>query len=119
MSKSIYLIAYYYAKPKIKHTNKAGWMDNPKNIQYDEQVAIARKLKSKDITTAKVILDITNRSVYRNSWKTEANFDELFEHYYEGYKKYLDPVIEELGYEYVSVGFAKTLSTSTDTVSSS
>lgn len=103
MSKSIYLIAYYYIKPRTKQTQVAGWMDNQDNVQYDEQIAIARKIKNRDLTTAKVILDLSNRTVYKNSWKSEVGFDDLFEHYYEGYSKYLDPVIQELGYEFVAV----------------
>jgi hypothetical protein len=103
MSRSVYLIAYYSIKPKYKNTNRAGWMDNADNVQWDEQIAVANKLKPRDLQTAKVILDLANRSVYRNSWNSERSFDDLFEHYYDGYKKYLDPVIEQLGYEMVSV----------------
>jgi len=110
MSKSIYLVAYYYIKPNTKQTQKPGWMDDPNGFKYDEQIAIARRLKTKDLTTAKVILDLTNRTVYRNSWKSDTNFDDLFEHFYEGYSKYLDPVIKELGYEFVEVTKNETVS---------
>lgn len=101
MSRSIYLIAYYSIKPKHKNTSQAGWMDNPDNVQWDEQIAVSNKLKPRDLQTAKVILDLSNRTVYRNSWNSERGFDDLFEHYYDGYKKYLDPVIQQLGYEMV------------------
>jgi hypothetical protein len=103
MSRSVYLIAYYSIKPKYKNTNKAGWMDNADNVQWDEQIAVANKLKPRDLQTAKVILDLAKRTVYRNSWNSERSFDDLFEHYYDGYKKYLDPVIQQLGYEMVEV----------------
>ena len=103
MSRSVYLIAYYSVKPKTKNTNQAGWMNNPDNVQWDEQIAVATKLKNRDLQTAKVILDLANRTVYRNAWNTERSFDDLFEHYYDGYKKYLDPVIQQLGYEMVDI----------------
>ena len=78
-------------------------MDNADNVQWDEQIAVANKLKPRDLQTAKVILDLAQRTVYRNSWNSERSFDDLFEHYYDGYKKYLDPVIQQLGYEMVEV----------------
>ena len=79
-------------------------MSNADNVQWDEQIAVANKLKPRDLQTAKVILDLAKRTVYRNSWNSERSFDDLFEHYYDGYKKYLDPVIQQLGYEMVEVG---------------
>lgn len=101
--KSVYLIAYYTVKPKNSrvNTSQRGWMDNGDNVAWDEQVGIAVRLKTKDLTMAKVILDLADRSVYRNGWNNGKSFDDLFEHYYNGYQKYLDPVIQQLGYEMV------------------
>ena len=101
--KSVYLVAYYTMKPKSHRvqTQVKGWMDNQDNVAWDEQVGITTKLKSKDISMAKVILDLSNRNVYRNGWNNGKGFDDLFEHYYQGYQRYLDPVIKELGYEMV------------------
>lgn len=102
MSKSIYLIAYYTITPKERvRTAQPGWMDNPNNVSWNEQIAIARKVKPRDLQMAKVILDLGNRTVYRNTWRHDVSFDDLFEHFYNGYQKYLDPVIKELGYEMV------------------
>lgn len=102
--RSIYLVAYYMMKPKTHRVNTSvkGWMSNPNNISYEEQIAVTNRLKDKDLNMAKVILDLTNRSVYRNSWSEERSFDDLFEHFYSGYPQYLDPVIKQLGYEMVS-----------------
>ncbi len=98
--KNVYLVAYYVCKPKNKYVNTSvkGWMDNKDNVAWDEQINITLKLKNRDLTTAKVILDLSNRSVYRNSWNSNKSFDELFSHFYSGYQKYLDPVVQELGY---------------------
>jgi hypothetical protein len=102
--KTVYLVAYYVCKPKNKYVNTSekGWMDNADNVAWDEQIGITVKLKNRDVTTAKVILDLSNRTVYRNGWKTDKSFNELFEHFYTGYQKYLDPVIKELGYTMVN-----------------
>lgn len=100
---SIYLVAYYMMKPKHSRINTSikGWMNDPNNVAYDEQIAVVTKLKNKDLNTAKVILNLSNCSVYRNNWSDNKSFNELFEHFYAGYQKYLDPVIAQLGYEMV------------------
>lgn len=97
-------MAYYMIKPKHNRvaTQVKGWMSDSDNVAYDEQIAVAVKLKKNDLQTAKIILDLSNRTVYRNSWNNGKSFDDLFEHFYTGYQKYLDPVINQLGYEMVS-----------------
>lgn len=104
MQKSVYLIAYYSVKPKDSrvNTSQKGWMSQDGNVAYDEQITVAKRLKTKDLQMAKVILDLSERTVFRNSWNNGKGFDDLFEHYYSGYQKYLDPVIDQLGYEMVS-----------------
>lgn len=77
-------------------------MSQDGNVAYDEQITVAKRLKTKDLQMAKVILDLSERTVFRNSWNNGKGFDDLFEHYYSGYQKYLDPVIDQLGYEMVS-----------------
>ena len=101
--KNVYLVAYYMMKPKHSRisTHVKGWMSNGDNVSYEKQIAVTLKLKPKDISSAKVILDLSNRSVYRNSWNNGKTFEDLFEHFYNGYQKYLDPVIHQLGYEMV------------------
>lgn len=101
-TKSIYLIAYYYNKPKgHAKTAQSGWMKDRDNINYEEQIAVSNKLKKADLQLAKVILDLSNKTVYRNAWNDGKDFDTIFEHYYQGYQRYLDPVINQLGYEMV------------------
>ena len=82
MSKqNIYLVAQYYMKPKAHvRTHKKGWMDNPENIRYDEKVEISRGLRTKDLS-AKIVLDLTNKSVYRNGFATDRPFDEIFKYF--------------------------------------
>ena len=48
--KNIYLIAQYMMKPQPHaNTSKKGWMDNPENVRYDEQVAFTRGLRPRDM----------------------------------------------------------------------
>ena len=110
----VYLVAYYMMKPKHNRVNTSvrGWMDNSDNVAYEEQIAVTTKLKPKDINTAKIILDLGSRTVYRNGWGDNKSFEQLFSHFYSGYQKYLDPVIAQLGYEMVKQENA--LETATD-----
>lgn len=100
---TVYLVAYYSLRPRHRRvrTEKAGWMKNPDNVSYDESISITTKLKNRDIDTAKIILDLTNQKVYRNGWGDNKTFESLFEHFYSGYKQYLDPVMTKLGYDVI------------------
>jgi len=102
-SKSIYLVAYYYMKPRNRvRTQTKGWMEDQSNISYDERVAVTRKLKSSDLSTAKIILDLSNKSVVRNGWNNGKDFDTLFEYYHEGYPQYTTTVMNQLDPAYLS-----------------
>lgn len=88
----MYLVAYYFQKPannRVK-TARAGWMNVPGNLALDEQVALATKLKPKDLSMAKVILDLRRRQIVRNSWNSQTNYDDLFDYYQKNYPKYAE-----------------------------
>lgn len=90
-------------KPKIRvKTQSKGWMENRNNISYDEQVAIARRLKNRDVETAKVILDLANKRVVKNGWTGSKDFDELFKYYLNGYPQYTAPAMAELDPDYLT-----------------
>ena len=100
MNKNIYLVAFYSMKPRPGvNTSKKGWMDDTNNITYDERIEISRGLK-RNSNTAKVILDLSNKTVDRNSWGTDRSFDEYFKYYFKGYHKYLTTVMTQLDAEY-------------------
>ena len=88
MSKqNIYLVAFYYAKPKPGvQTQVAGWNKDPNNIQYDERVEITRGLK-KDTYAAGVILNLSKKTVERNRHGDNNSFDEMFKYFFKGYNK--------------------------------
>lgn len=100
--KPIYLVAYYFQKPanpRVK-TARPGWMKEQNNVSWDEQVGITRYLKNRDITTAKVILDLANRKVVKNDWKRGQEFDELFEYFHRGYPEQTTKIMEQLHPEF-------------------
>ena len=99
-NKNIYLVAFYSMKPRpgVK-TNVKGWMNDPANITYDETIEISRGLK-KNSANAKVVLNMSNRSVDRNTWGTERSFDEYFKYFFKGWHQYLTAVMTQLDAEY-------------------
>jgi hypothetical protein len=93
---NIYLIAKYIGIPKDpKQTAKAGYMKNPENVTYDEQVYIARGLKQKDLQN-QVILNLTEQKIVKNIFNPGKTFEEAFTHYYEGYPEYIDDCVNQL-----------------------
>jgi hypothetical protein len=95
-SSTIHLVAYYYAKPRPGvRTAQKGWMDNPNNIQYDEKVEVTRGLKS-DACSAKIILDITNQRVVKNTWSDVTDFAEIYGYYAKNYADYLNNALKAI-----------------------
>lgn len=93
---SIYLIAKYTGMPKDpRQTAKPGYMKNPENIHYDEQVYISRGIRQKDLQN-QVVLNLTEQKIVKNTFKTGATFEEAFTHYYEGYAEYIDDCVTQL-----------------------
>jgi hypothetical protein len=97
MKKDIYIVAYYSIKPKDpKRTKEAGYITNPENFDYDESINITRGLKIKDELNARVILDLTNQAVKKNTFNDSKDFPSLLAHYQEGYPKYINPLLAQL-----------------------
>lgn len=98
---NIYLIATYTIKPRDpKKTHISGYIKNPDNIRYDEQVHISTKLRSKDISLSKIIINLTNKSVEKNSFNNNKDFNELFKYFFKGYHKYITDIMVQLDAEY-------------------
>jgi hypothetical protein len=93
---NIYLIAKYTGLPKDpRQTSKPGYMKDPENVIYDEQLYLTRGLRDQDLKNH-VILNLTEQKIVKNSWKTGATFEEAFAHYYEGYADYIDDCVNQL-----------------------
>jgi hypothetical protein len=90
-------MAKYVALPREKHkTSIAGYMKNPDNIRYDEQVYITRGMRNKDLLDNHIILNLTVEKVVKNSLKPGTEFQELFKHFYEAYPSYIDDSVNQL-----------------------
>lgn len=100
--RSIYLVAYYYEKPAGKRikTSRPGWMKEPNSTTWDEQVTVTRSLKNRDITMSKIILDLFNKKVIRNSWNSHATFDDLFVYFCQGYPNHTKDIMLQIDPEY-------------------
>ena len=98
---NIYLVANYVAKPRNpRQTHVPGYMKDPANIQFDEQVQVSTRLRKQDLTTAKVIMNLSNKTVDKNSFNGNKNFDELFKYFFKGYHKYITEVMAKIDPEY-------------------
>ncbi len=101
MKRSIYLVAHYSAKPKNPaKTHIPGYMKDPANVRYDEQVHISTRLRPKDITGAKIIMNLSEKSVQTNVFNGNKDFDELFKYFFKGYHKYITDVMVQLDAKY-------------------
>lgn len=87
--KDIFLVVNYIMRPKSHvRTARAGWMKDPANLQYDENIAVVAGLKDRD-RQAKVILNLTQARVEQNSMSGEREFDRLFAYFLENYNEYM------------------------------
>jgi hypothetical protein len=99
--KDIYLVAFYYMKPRPGvNTSVKGWMENPTNLRYDERVEITRGLK-KDTAAAKILLNLSEKTVTRNGFNEDRDFKSLFKYFFGGYHQYITQVMSQLDPEYL------------------
>ena len=93
---NIYLLAIYVARPKNpRQTSRAGYITDPNNVQYDENLEIVRGWRDRYMKYS-VVLDLTNEKIVKNSFRTEKTFDDLFAHYHEGFGEYIEQTVNEL-----------------------
>lgn len=94
--KSAYLIAYYYARPRQDRrvrTHRAGWM-SAETVNLDEKIILAGRLKDRDLSMSRVILDFANKKVVKNTFLKGEGFQDLFMYFLSNYpeetKKYMN-----------------------------
>ncbi len=98
---NIYLVAHYLTKPRDpRKTHIPGYMKDPANYQFDEQVQVSSRLRKQDLMTAKVIMNLTEKKVEQNSFNGNHDFNELFKYFFKGYHKYITEVMAKLDPEY-------------------
>jgi hypothetical protein len=95
-------VAFYGMKPrKGVNTSKKGWMEDKSNLQYDEKVEITRGHK-KSSAVANVILNLSQKSVERNTFNDDRDFKSFFKYYFGGYDQYITAVMKQLDPEYLT-----------------
>jgi len=95
-NKDIYLVAFYGMKPRPGvNTSKKGWMDNKDNLQYDERVEITKGYK-KSSQLANIVLNLTQKSVARNTFNDDKDFKSFFKYFFGGYHQYIITVMTQL-----------------------
>jgi len=98
-NKNIYLVANYVARPKNPRlTAQAGYMSNPDNVQWDEQIFIARGYKDRYMQNS-VVLDLTEEKILKNSFRSEKTFEDIFKHYHDGFSEYIEQSVNQLNEE--------------------
>jgi len=100
-NKNVYLVAFYTMKPRPGvNTSVKGWMNNKDNLQYDERLEITRGIK-KNSYLANVILDLSNKTISKNTFNDERDLKSFFKYYFGGYHKYISTVMNQLDPEYL------------------
>ena len=66
------------------------------NTSWDEQVAVTRHLKNRDISMGKIIIDLANKKVVRNSWNKQSSFEELFKYFCGNYPKHTKDIMLQI-----------------------
>jgi len=94
-------VAFYGMKPKDHvNTTVAGWMNNPDNIRYDERIEITRGIK-KNSNIAKVVMNLSTKTIERNSWNNDAEFNLLFKYFFANYHQYIIQIMTQLDPAYL------------------
>lgn len=83
-------------------THIKGYIKDPANLVYDENLEITHGLSSKDRQHAQVVLDMNDKTVVTNKFNEERDFDKLFKYYFEGYHQYITQVMSQLDPAYMA-----------------
>lgn len=95
--KKCFLIATYISKPRDPSmTSVAGYLKDEKNVKFDEQVLVAKKVKPNELSTASVVLDLVNERVVKNRYNNDATYVSLLEYYMRNYEDYIKNAISAL-----------------------
>jgi hypothetical protein len=99
---NIYLVAFYGMKPRPGvNTSKKGWMEDKNNLQYDERLEITKGRK-KSSALANVVLDLSTKTVVKNTFNDDSDFKSFFKYYFGGYHEYITAVMKQLDPAYLT-----------------
>jgi hypothetical protein len=100
--KDIHLLAYYTVAPKDpSKTHIKGYISNPENQRWDERIEFTKGLDSKDRNYAKVILNLNQKTLVKNTFETDKGFEEYFKYFLQAYPQYVISVMGQLDMEYL------------------
>jgi hypothetical protein len=100
--KDIHLLAFYMVKPKDpSKTHIKGYINNPDNQRWDERIEFSKGLDSKDHNYAKVILNLNQKKLIKNSFGTDRSFEDYFKYFLQAYPQYVINVMGQLDMEYL------------------
>lgn len=95
MKKQLYLVSNYVTLPKDKsQTRFAGYLKNEDNLTMDEQVAVTTKLKNRDYSTARIILNLSEKKIIKSSYTGPIEFDQLWKYFKTNYADQLKSVLQ-------------------------
>lgn len=93
-------MAFYTLRPRDPAMTKVpGYMSNPENVYYDEMINITRGLKDADRNSAGVVLNLSKRSIVKNTKQPDMDWDKLFAYFEDGYSEYINTVMAEINKE--------------------
>jgi len=96
--KSVFVCAQYFAKPRNpKMTRVPGYMADESNVVWDERVDVTHGLKDKDLLASKVVINISEQTVVRDSFNSGKGFYELFEYFYTANPREISQAIQRFG----------------------
>ena len=101
--KDLHIIATYIKKPNNnKLTHQKGYMSNPDNYYFDEVITVAKGLRTPELQTAGIVLNLSKKTVILNNYALEmTDFDSLFKYFLEAHPKYIAGIMGELDLEYL------------------
>jgi hypothetical protein len=76
-------------------------MEDKSNLQYDERVEITRGRK-KSSALANVIIDLSTKTIVKNTFNDDRDFRSFFKYYFGGYHEYITAVMKQLDPEYLT-----------------
>ena len=96
--KSVFVCAQYFAKPRNpKMTRVPGYFTNDENVVWDERVDVTYGLKDKDLLASKVVINISEQTVVRDSFNSGKGFYELFSYFYDANPQQITKAIQQFG----------------------
>lgn len=97
VNRNIYLLVKYIEHPKDPaRTKEPGYMKDPANVRFDEQVKIVVGIKDKELLQHNVILNLTESKIVRNSFEAKQDYDTLYNYYLQHYESYITQSLKQI-----------------------